>query len=137
MNFFMEKRKLMQCTLFKSCLVCTYLLLHSVGKYQVRAQIDISAASFHFGFTKKNRHSTIFGNFTSHLVTSLKPKSHHNAEFDRVSCCSARTNQRRRNLRAETCQVVRSHWKIFGPISWAILLKWLSWRCNFKSEYAF
>ena len=50
--------------------------------YQSIALIDISAASFSFGFMKKNPHITIFGSFASHLVPFMIPKSHHNTEFD-------------------------------------------------------
>ena len=46
------------------------------------ALIDISSASFSFGFTKKIVTITIFGSFTSHLVPFMIPKSHHNTEFD-------------------------------------------------------
>ena len=63
---------------------------------QILALIDISAESFYFGFTKKNRLSTNFGSYATYLVPCLRPKSQYNAEFDREvwgSCCSARTNQ--------------------------------------------
>ena len=116
------------CCVLRKCILCVQYVQcskykQSFLKYQVRSLIDISAASFHFGFTKKNRHSTIFGHFQSSLSISLIPKSHHNAEFDKkcwVSCCSARTNQ---NLHLKNfdqsasslhksgeCQIVGSHW---------------------------